>query len=362
MTRTHYLGSYNDIVPDRALAYAPEGDGLRTDMSRWLQLGDGAVFTTVEELLLWDRNFYDPVVGGTTVLEQLQAPGSLNSGRQISYALGLVTGTHRGQRTVSHGGSWGGYRAELLRFPDQRFSVAVLCNLGTINPSLLAPRVADVLLEDVLDPAPLPAAGGAAMPGTPPAARPQAAAATVPVQVLRELAGTYRNPDSRAVRVVAFDEGALYLVLGGSRYPMVPVAADAFELTNTPVPVTVTFAAPPGAQPRRMHWTQGSQDPVAFDRLALVTPSPAELDAYRGTYFSEELQTSQSVALVGDSLVLNRRGMPDQPMRPLERDEFSAAQFTIRFTRDAGGDITGYLLDAGRIRNLKFDRTDAQPR
>jgi CubicO group peptidase (beta-lactamase class C family) len=153
MRRTHYLGSYNDVVPDRALAYTPVAGGMRHDMSRWLQLGDGAVFTTVEDLLLWDNNFHDPKVGGTALLDALHQRGRLSNGDSISYALGLGHGHYRGARTVSHGGSWGVYRAELLRFPEQRFSVATLCNLGTINPTPLAQRVADVFLADVLQPA-----------------------------------------------------------------------------------------------------------------------------------------------------------------------------------------------------------------
>src|SRR5690606_13983908 len=76
MTKTHYLGSYDDIVPDRALGYSPRpGGGLRQDISRWLQVGDGAILTTVEELLRWDNNFYDPKIGGQAMLDALQTPG-----------------------------------------------------------------------------------------------------------------------------------------------------------------------------------------------------------------------------------------------------------------------------------------------
>src|SRR5690606_14090452 len=147
MERTRYLGSYDDVVPDRAIGYEPRDDGtLRADMPRWLQFGDGAVFSTVEELLRWDSNYYAPTVGGPALLDSLHERGVLADGTRLEYALGLIHGKHGGQRTVSHGGSWGGYRAELLRFPDQRFSVAVLCNVATADPSSLALRVADVHL------------------------------------------------------------------------------------------------------------------------------------------------------------------------------------------------------------------------
>ena len=53
---------------------------------------------------------------------------------------------------MSHGGAWGGYRAELLRFPEQHFSVACLCNLGNAAPSRRARQVADVYLGSLMKP------------------------------------------------------------------------------------------------------------------------------------------------------------------------------------------------------------------
>ena len=53
---------------------------------------------------------------------------------------------------VSHGGSWGGYRAQLMRFPEQHFSVATLCNLGSSDPTRRATQVADVYLNSVMKP------------------------------------------------------------------------------------------------------------------------------------------------------------------------------------------------------------------
>lgn len=350
MTRTHYLGSYDDIVPDRALAYAPrQGGGLRTDISRWLQLGDGAVFTTVEELLLWDANFYDPKVGGPAMLTELQTTGKLADGKTLSYALGLSIDDYRGQRTVSHGGAWGGYRAELLRFPDQHFSVATLCNLGTTNPSALSRKVADVYLTDVL--APPTAAVAAAAPRVDSSGN----RANVPESVLRELAGTYRSPTTRATRTLVLDSGKLYLTIGGGRYEMAPQSATEFALVNAPVEVTLAFASQAG-RPRRLQWTVKGQDSLAFDRIELVTPTAAELGAYSGSYYSDELKATHTVESRHDSLILRRPGAEPQTLRPLTHDEFAIGSMTLRFTRDTSGVIAGYFLDLGRIRNLRFVR------
>src|SRR5690606_5046658 len=117
MRSTRFRDDYRLVIPGRASAYAPGDDGgYVIDLSNWQQTGDGAVFTTVEDLLLWDGNFYEPAVGGRALIDALHTRGTLSSGDTLEYALGLFIDQYRGARTVAHGGAWGGYRAELLRF------------------------------------------------------------------------------------------------------------------------------------------------------------------------------------------------------------------------------------------------------
>jgi len=147
MTKTRYMDDHAAVVPKRATGYDPvDGGGYRVSLSNWEQLGDGAVQTSVNELLKWDANFYTPKVGGARLVSQLQEEGRLKDGKPHGYGLGLFVGKYRGLRTVRHGGSWAGYRAELLRFPDERTSFIVLCNVATADPSTRADRVADVVL------------------------------------------------------------------------------------------------------------------------------------------------------------------------------------------------------------------------
>jgi CubicO group peptidase (beta-lactamase class C family) len=352
MERTHYLGSYDDIVPDRALAYSPRADGtLRTDISRWLQLGDGAVFSNVEELLLWDRNFYEPAVGGERLLADLQTRGRLNSGRELNYALGLNIGTHRGLPVVSHGGAWGGYRAELLRFPEQHFSVAALCNLGTINPQQLARRVADVYLADAI------AAAAPQQAPAQPASAParQDPAVDVPEARLRQLAGVYRDSASRAIRIILFEDGRLHMQLG-ERYPLRPLSESEFELVGPPVRVLLAFQPSVPDQPRRAVLSIAEQEPLVLHEAVLMAPSAADLAAYAGSYFSDELQATYTFVVEGDALVLHRRGAEPQRLQPSIRDEFTGGGLVFRFQRDGAGRSAGLLIDAGRIRDLGFAR------
>jgi CubicO group peptidase (beta-lactamase class C family) len=154
MAHTQYRDSHVSLIPDRALAYDAneKTDGYTLNVSYFEQTGDGAVHTSVEDLLKWDENFYTGQVGGKIVLSELQEHGKLNNGKIMDYAKGLSVADYRGLRTVRHGGSWGGYRAELLRFPDQHFSVSCLCNVGNANPSRRANEVADIYLGSLMKP------------------------------------------------------------------------------------------------------------------------------------------------------------------------------------------------------------------
>src|SRR5580698_2141555 len=154
MTHTQYRDDHRSLVPERAMAYDEneKKDGFTLNVSYFEQTGDGAVHTSVEDLLKWDENFYSGQVGGRDFLAELQEPGKLNSGKVLDYAKGLRIADYRGLHTVSHGGSWGGYRAELLRFPEQHFSVACLCNRGDANPTRRAHQVADIYLGIMMRP------------------------------------------------------------------------------------------------------------------------------------------------------------------------------------------------------------------
>ena len=94
---THYHDDHTMIVPNRATGYAPrDSSRFQISMSGFEQIGDGSVMTTVEELALWDRNFYDGRVGGRALLEAMHVPARLTGGRTLEYASGLVVGQYSG--------------------------------------------------------------------------------------------------------------------------------------------------------------------------------------------------------------------------------------------------------------------------
>jgi len=344
MSNSRILDDHLEVIPHRATAYgAHPGGGFGVEMSNWEQTGDGGVQTTVEDLAKWDRNFYDPKVGGPWLIEQLQTTGTLNDGEKIDYARGLMVDEYRGLRRVSHSGGWAGYRAELIRFPDQKLSVVTLCNLGTTNPTALAQRVADLYLADKLAPAEAVAT-----------AKPKAPA-NVTVDASR-YTGVYWSSTSGFVRRIIARDGKLFYSRGqDSESELAPQGDDHFLMLGVPGTAEVSFpSADPGA-PRRMQVASGGK-PIAFEEVQPASPRPEDLAAYAGTYTSAELDAIWPLVVEDGRLSLRIKRRPAAPLEPAFTDAFNSAAGLIRFQRDAENKVTGFVVGAGRARNLKFTK------
>lgn len=148
MESSHFHDDVTQIVPHRATGYREAGAGFAINETQLEIVGDGGVFTTVEDLFVWDQNFYDNRLGrgGPELIETLQTRGVLADGKTIDYALGLRVDEFRGLRRITHSGSWVGFRTNLTRFPDQHFSVICLCNRSGIDAGELANKVAEIWL------------------------------------------------------------------------------------------------------------------------------------------------------------------------------------------------------------------------
>lgn len=261
MTSTHFHDDHTHVVKNRADGHLPaEGGGYRLSMTILDMVGDGGVFTTVEDLLLWDRNFYGNRLGkgGPALIQTVETVGRLNDGSETGYAFGLRVGEHRGLRTIGHGGAFAGYRAAMERYPEKRLTVAVLCNVGTVEPMRLARQVAELYLADAM------------------------------------------KPESET-----------------------------------------EVEAPPEAE--------AAPEPTALPE--------AELAAYAGRYYSDEL-LSEQVLEVQDGVLRLRRRAGAIELRPLSPDVFGnqELELVLRFERGENGAVTAFRIDAGRVRNLRSVR------
>jgi CubicO group peptidase (beta-lactamase class C family) len=350
MRHTQFNDQHRRIIPNRATGYsAAEGGGFGIDMGDWEQTGDGAVQTTVEDLQLWDQNFYEPKVGDRQLLEAMQAVGILNSGKKLDYASALFLAKYRGLPSVSHGGAWVGYRAQLLRFPQQKFSVACLCNLSSANTSRLAQQVAGVYL------------GGLMTPDAPKAQPKKGSEAKIGVSATEQkrLAGSYQNPISGRIVAVSVRENNLVGETGGRSSTFLPTAAGRFRLDGLfggRSEVEVGPAASGGRSALFVTTTDedGDVEKETLQPVVLSSPAPVELADFAGSYASEEVDATWKLAVQDGKLVVRHRGLPGEALKPTVSGKFTLAGMSFTFARDAGGRVTGFTLDEGRVRGIAF--------
>ena len=305
------------IVKGRALSYSPgEEGGYRFEISPSTGFGDGAILTTVGDLGRWDANFYNNRLdGGPELIGQLLTPGRFGDGEPLDYGHGLFLHSYRGLRVVSHGGGWAGYRAELMRFPEQRTSVIVLANLGSIQASRLAKRIADVCLADAF---PLPA---------PPSAPGDLGAMALPDEAWQALAGLFRSETSGGVLELAVAEDGPVATLFGRKLRLMALTPTRFAAVDWPFDLHFELR---GAGPDSTLAVRGEIQgprPERYHKIAFSPASASQLAAFVGDYRSDELDATYSVALEGDQLCLRRRFAPPTALRPITPDSVRGPQF-----------------------------------
>ena len=346
MAHTQFNDDHTRIIPMRATGYSRRDDGgFRIDMSGFEQTGDGAVQTSVGDLLLWDQSFYSGKVGGQAMWNLLLTNGLLNNGEKIDYALGLSHENYRGLSAISHGGSWAGYRAQLIRFPSERFSVICLCNLGQTDPSRLAKAVADVYLADKLKrPEERTASDAAARP------------VTLTEAEMKRFVGAYRSPSSGLARRISILDGTLRVdSFGPNRTELTPLGGGRFR---APGAIGVLeFASTTGTARPAFSLVRDGAKPEVFEPVEQFAPTTAQLAEFAGTYSSDELLVSYALSVEGDTLMLRVKDGRPRAMTPAVRDAFVAQGQILEFQRNAQRRITGFTVQAGRVRNIAFTRT-----
>jgi hypothetical protein len=226
----------------------------------------------------------------------------------------------------------------LLRFPDQRTSIACLCNRGDADPSGFADQVADIILSGALQPVPAGAAGAAAAP-----------AISLPAEVVAARAGAWRSPKTGDIYLLEARENRLVAVFGARSIPLTASAPNRFQFG----PYAVVFEDVP--RPVLKLERNGRVDDT-FERLPPSTPDPAGLGVYAGLWYSDELGATWRLVPEGNGLRVEVRDRPNLTARAVAVDLFSAGQVHLTFVRDKKGGLTGFTVNAGRVRGIGFSR------
>ena len=330
MKNSSWRDDYQRIVPGRAQAYSRAGNNApwRLNMPFMNVYGNGGMLTTVGDWIKWNA-MLDSRSLGAPLINALETRGVLNDGRKIAYALGLEVSTYKGLKDVSHGGATAGYQTFLARYPDNKVSIAVMCN-GT-SPG--AGEIAAGITDEIFGP----------YPETP---------KTEPVKVsedeLKKFVGLWRNEKTHGPARFAIENG----IAGWRGARVVPMGGGQFTAGTSKLKFTVdNDGAPVSAE------TVDSDGEVTrFVREKQWTPTPKELASIKGDWFSEEAGATFTIAVDADKVFIKQRPATSLPLQPLYKDHFFVQGLVLWFTRDEKGTVNGLHIGAPRMRDMPFVR------
>jgi CubicO group peptidase (beta-lactamase class C family) len=149
MTKTVAYEKGISEVENRAFGNAnEEGKLIFKDQSLTSAvLGDGGIYSSVDDLFKWDQALYTDKLVRLETLEQAFTPGILNDGTKLDYGFGWRIDEYLGFKRMHHTGQTCGFTTVIQRYPEQKFSIIILTNRNEPMLMELADRLADLFFD-----------------------------------------------------------------------------------------------------------------------------------------------------------------------------------------------------------------------
>lgn len=328
MTHTQWRDNFRRVVRDRAIAYRRIHEGIYEQLMPFENTyAHGGLLTTVGDLLIWNKALDEERLG-PSVTKALETRTLLSSGKPTVYARGLFVRSDHGVRELSHDGATAGYRAWLGRFPDQRLSIAVLCNADDAVPSKLAHAVAGLYL-------PTAAQAKALYTLKPPAS----------------LAGLYASERDGVPLRLSFHGERLETDTG---LTILMGSHETFAFIRPDGVIAETGALLPDGRMRR----DNEGDATFYDRVRADAPTPTDLARVAGRYHNDEVPVTYRVTAVVGGLSVVAEDRPDTNLSfvPAYSNAYTAGGTVLRPVVGADGRVTGIRVSDDRVWNLELHR------
>jgi CubicO group peptidase (beta-lactamase class C family) len=345
MTHTLFYDDCEKLVMNRAYSFQADGGGFKKSNLNYSTVGATSLFTTAPDLALWAMNFENRAVG-KDIMDKMAERGVLNNGDTLDYSMGQMEGVYKGMKFFAHGGADAGYRTQLIRFPEEHFTVNVLSNLASFNPWSLAVKITDIYLKDK----------ESKEPEKPAIAKAETGVVKIDPALLSAYSGKYEIQPG-LVAVISTDGSVLYAEAPElPKTQLAPVSESEFYLKQ--VQAKLNFVREGDGKVSKILINMNGQDMTAL-RLPDFDPASVNMAELAGDYYSPELNTTYTFVTESGTLIARHFRTGDVKLTPVRKDVFTGDQWyfgQVEFIRDANNKITGCKAGGGRVRNLKFEK------
>ncbi len=322
-------------MPNRPLvtSYQLEGSSTRPYKNQNAVVGDGGMYTTLADLMAWDKTFYDKTSLANGILER----GKLDNGAPLFYGMGIIHGQYRDLQIQMHPGAFLGYRAEMLRFPEQKITIICLGNNENINPEEITRQIADAYIF-----------------------KDRAKVPTITIEKnidTQPLVGKYEVAPNVFIEIKFENNKLSGQVTGQVKQFLHLKEANTYYIGDSED--LAIFDDVLNGKMQTLYVAQKNVRTVA-KRPEII--SGKDLENYVGTYHSIEQKVSYKFYIKNDKLWFKMGDgaeVQTDILKNYSRLHFgyqNLEQATIDFQYNAIGKVSGFTLNSGRVSGLSFEK------
>jgi len=341
MKATSFSTDNIDKKSTYANSYFRSGKSYFPYKNNFTAYGDGGMLTTLEDLAKWDSKFYDE----GSLQQYILKRGTLNNGNILNYGMGIMLGTYRNEVIQTHAGAFLGFRSETLRFPEKRITIICLGNAEEINPESITKSIADIYVFKDKKKVTLPDE------------KTQSDIVAIGPDYSEKIAsivGIYQVALNILIRIRYEDGVIIGQIIGQPGQILYADGSNSYKVGTTSD--RVIFENPMNGKYQQLTVMQKSN--TTAQRLPLL---PAEYHSrYTGYYYStEQNATYYFYSKEGDLWFKIGKNAPLKvalltSYNRIYFDYKNLEQATIDFHVDDSGNIKGFVLNSGRVKNIQF--------
>lgn len=308
--------------------------------------GDGGLFTTVEDLTKWDRNFYHNKLTIKNFAARMYKRGRLKNGELLDYAFGLEHSTIFGNDCISHSGAYVGYRSAILRIPSKQLSVICLGNFAELQAAQICRKVVEIILDNAFldSDKKINEVRSTSLPY-------ERKSISLKPQVFAAYEGKFELANGQILHFYENNKRYFVDIIGQTNIEVFPASSLNFFVKETDI--SFTFIGGNTDKIALVVLHIGDKKLIA-KRIIDGQSSRSKLTEYVGAYYNEELNVTYKLLFEENALFIQIDNKPKKAIDLIRKDKMILGEGLAEFHRDKTGRIASFNLEAGSVRDLTF--------
>ena len=343
-----YVEDFNN--GSEIVGYPKKGKSFKRRIQKNGLDGESNVISTLDDLYLWDQNFYSNKLGdkNKNLIDKITTSTVLNNGIKSNYNYGLEISEYQGMKVISHDGEDLIHTSFILRIPEQRLSIICLVNsINYIDPVRKSYQLLNLLFDE------------SSKTNTKIS---EDSYSIIPSEEIQNKTGGYYRIDQKGMasyrRILLNDEKlALSYFPRGKGYPFNALSNNQFLRYNRAgKPYKLTFKAIDNDfyMIEEFERELPESEDWMFKRISEL---PFNYNEYIGTYVDEQHGAKIKIK-AGKNRIIAKKSILKIPLIQLEKGCFYSSEYEVLFyfLRDESGKVESLKINAVDFRNFRLTK------